>query len=98
MTLAVHLRLEAEADLEEAAAWYERQREGLGQEFLDEALNAFHAISENPHLFPLVHRRTRRVLMRRFPFGIYYRVESDVLVVVAVMHASRHPRHWKRRV
>lgn len=97
MTLTVHLRPEAEADPEEAAAWYERQRAGLGQEFLAEALAAFDAISENSALYPVVHRRTRRLLMRRFPFGIYYRVGTHVLVVVAVLHGSRHPRHWQTR-
>ena len=97
MTLRVHLRPEADADLEEAAVWYERQRAGLGQEFLDEALAAFDAISGNPALYPVVHRRTRRALMRRFPFGIYYQVETDLVVVIAVMHGSRHPRRWQLR-
>ena len=53
MSLTVHLRPEAEADLEEAATWYERQRKGLGQDFLDEALSTFEAISENPNIYPV---------------------------------------------
>ena len=97
MTLPVHLRPEAEADLEDAAAWYEKQRAGLGQDLLDEALAAFDAISGNPALYPVVHRRTRRALMRRFPFGIYYQVEADLVVVIAVMHGSRHPQRWQSR-
>ena len=97
MTLTVHLRPEAEADLEEAATWYEGQVAGLGEEFLNEALAAFDAISENPALYPVVHRCTRRALMRRFPFGIYYRAETNLLVVVAIMHGSRHPRRWQTR-
>ena len=57
----------------------------------------FEAISERPALYPMVHRQTRRALMHRFPFGIYYRVETALLVVVAVMHGSRHPRRWQSR-
>jgi plasmid stabilization system protein ParE len=97
VSLTVHLRPEAEADLEDAAAWYERQREGLGQDFLDEALSTFENVSENPDIYPVVHRGTHRAVIRRFPFGVYCRAEKDSLVVVAVMHGSRHPRRWKQR-
>jgi hypothetical protein len=38
VSLEVHLRPEAEADIEEAARWYEKQREGLGQDVMDELL------------------------------------------------------------
>ena len=96
MSLPVHIRPEAEADLEDAAAWYERQREGLGQDFLDESQRTFDHISENPRLYPMLHRETRRAVVRRFPFGVFYKVEEASIVVVAVMHASRHPKQWKQ--
>ncbi len=97
MNRAVRLREEAEEDLAAAALWYERQREGLGHEFLDEALSAFHLVAEQPLRYPVVHRNTRRALMTRFPFGIYFRVEQPQIVVVAVIHGSRHPRRWQGR-
>lgn len=97
MTLEVRLRPEAEEDLSDAAAWYEEQLTGLGQEFLDRVLFAFESIAERPRMYPTVHRRTRRALMHRFPFAIYYRIEKDSIVVVAVMHGSRDPRLWKER-
>ncbi|MCU0835671.1 MAG: type II toxin-antitoxin system RelE/ParE family toxin [Chromatiaceae bacterium] len=97
MTLRVHIRPEAEADLEEAAAWYERQREGLGQDFLDESERTFDQNAENPLLYPVLHREARRAVVRRFPFGVFYRVEEASIVVVAVMHGSRHPKQWKQR-
>jgi plasmid stabilization system protein ParE len=98
MTLEVCLRPEAERDLLEAASWYEEQQSGLGHRFLDEALKAFAAIAEKPSLYPIVHRNTRRLLIHRFPFGVYYRVEVEVVVVIAIMHGSRDPRTWQRRV
>lgn len=97
MNGAIRLREEADEDLAAAASWYEQQRTGLGHEFLDEVLSAFQLITRQPLIYPIVHRNTRRVLMRRFPFGIYYRVESAHVVVLAVMHGSRHPRHWQSR-
>jgi len=97
MTLEVRLRLEAEQDLSDAAIWYEQQLTGLGNQFLDEVQVAFSSISEAPLMYPFVHRNTRRALIHRFPFGIYYRVENTAIVVLAVMHGSRDPRRWKVR-
>ncbi len=97
MTLELRLRPEAELDLAEAALWYEEQGSGLGHQFLDEVLAVFSTIAEAPLMYPIVHRSTRRALIHRFPFGVYYRVETTVIVVVAVMHGSRNPHRWKSR-
>jgi plasmid stabilization system protein ParE len=98
MTVAVRLRPEAEQDLADAAAWYEEQLPGLGNKFLDEVLSTFSAIAEAPLRYPILHHDTRRALIHRFPFGIYFRAESTAIVVLAVMHGSRNPRRWKTRV
>ena len=97
MTLEVRIRPEAELDLADATLWYEERRSELGRQFLDEAASTFSLIAETPHLYPIVHRNTRRALMHRFPFGIYYQVEATAVVILAVMHGSRHPHRWKRR-
>ena len=97
MTVEVRLRPEAERDLEEAAAWYEEQRQGLGQEFLDEAAATFSAIADMPQMFAVIHRGTRRALMQRFPFGVFYQIDDEGALVVALLHGSRHPKRWKNR-
>lgn len=97
MTLEVRLRPEAELDLADAALWYEEQRPGLGHQFLDEVLSVLSTIAESPLMYPVVHRNTQRALTRRFPFGVYFRVETTAVVVVAVMHGSRNPHRWKSR-
>ena len=97
MTGKVRLRKEAESDLATAASWYEEQRTGLGQEFLDAALETLHSIAKFPSMYPVVHKSTRRALISRFPFGLYYREDEPHIVVLAVMHGSRHPNRWKQR-
>ena len=97
MTFELRLRPEAEREFADAALWYEEQGLALGHQFLDEALAAFSTITETPLMYPIVHRNTRRTLIHRFPFGVYYRVETSTIVVVAVMHGSRNPRSWKSR-
>ena len=97
MTSVVRLREEADRDLTAAALWYELHRPGLGNDFLDEVSQALSSIAERPDSYPVVWRATRRALMNRFPFGIYFRVEPAEVVSVAVMHGSRHPRNWQKR-
>ena len=97
MNYTVHIRHDAELDLEETAFWYEKQRDGLGDEFLDEIQVTLRLMAENPSMYSVVHRHTRRALIKRFPFGIYFRIEQNSIVVVAVMHGSRHPKRWQKR-
>lgn len=97
MKLSVRIREEAEVDLSDAASWHEQQRVGLGQKFLDQALSVMACLPENPDQHPVVHNRVRRALLGRFPFGLYYRLESEFILIYAVMHARRHPRTWQSR-
>jgi len=97
MTFAIRLRAEAENDLQNAAVWYESQRLRLGHDFLDAVEELFVRISENPLQFPILHRGTRRALLSRFPFGVFFRVQDQTLIVLAVMHASRNPIRWRDR-
>ena len=93
----VHFRPDAETDVADAAAWYENQRKGLGTEFLDEILATCSSISENPKMYPVLHRETRRAIIHKFPFSIFYRIENGLVSIVAVMHGSRDPDKWKKR-
>ena len=87
----------AAADVEDAYRWYEAQRPGLGEEFLAGVKIVIESMTANPELFPVVHRETRRALLRRFPYGLYYRIVDDQIVVVACMHGRRDPRQWQSR-
>jgi plasmid stabilization system protein ParE len=95
----VVVRPAAAADIEDAFLWYERQREGLGSEFLDALRGTMDLVLVHPEAFPVLHRETRRVLVqRRFPYGLYFRVDGDVVLLVACMHAKRHPRRLRSRL
>ena len=87
----------AAAEVEEAHRWYEPQRKGLGEEFLAAVETALVSISNHPEAAPIVHRDVRRLLLKRFPYGIHYRLVEGSAVVVACFHAKPHPRAWKAR-
>jgi plasmid stabilization system protein ParE len=91
------VRPAAAADIDEAFLWYEGQRQGLGRGFLAAANTLVDAIAEHPLRYPVVRRNTRRALLRRFPYAIYFRIYDEVIVVVACMHGRRNPRRWQVR-
>ena len=91
------VRPAAAADIEDAYHWYENQRAGLGDEFLELVGQSLSAIQEHPARYAVIHRDTRRAFLRRFPYGVFYRARADAVVVVACMHARRDPRRWQSR-
>jgi plasmid stabilization system protein ParE len=78
--------------------WYESQRQGLGEEFLAAPASIRDRILDHPQGYPVLHRTTRRALLpRRFPYGLFYRIDGEAIVIVACLHARRDPRQWRRR-
>ena len=81
----------AKDDLEIAFAWYEDQRRGLGFEFLDCLEAAIETIIQMPKLYPEQYDNFRRTLVRRFPFSIFYTIESKEIVVHSIFDNRQDP-------
>ncbi|MBI5505976.1 MAG: type II toxin-antitoxin system RelE/ParE family toxin [Deltaproteobacteria bacterium] len=94
MILRLRFTERAARDLEKQYLWYELRRRGLGDEFFASAISAFRSIQTNPSIYPLARPKIRRAPMPRFPFGVFFAVSSDEVVVLAVVHGRRHPRLW----
>jgi plasmid stabilization system protein ParE len=97
VTLPVVWIPEADADLKEAFAWYESRHPDLGMRFALAVEAAVEVITRSPPAFQIVHSEIRRVGVRRFPYGLFYKVESNRVVVIACMHGKRSPKRWKLR-
>ena len=93
----VVFHVEAEAELISAAARYETHRSGLGLEFILEVERATRALVSYPKIGHRFSRRLRRVLVRRFPYGLLYRIDADAIRIVAVAHVRRRPGYWRHR-
>jgi len=89
---------EAEAELIEAAAFYEAQLTGLGGRFLRDFDATLAEVQASPRRWAVVTGDLRSHSMRRFPFAIYYRSYDDELRILVVKHHSRHPDYWRRRL
>jgi len=70
--LPIALSIAVHEDLDQAAEWYEEQRRGLSDALLLDVEAALEAIRERPNSFPAVGARTRRALLKRFPYAIYF--------------------------
>ena len=94
----------AEAELREAVALYETARSGVGQRFLEVVDSRLQVICRYPERFErLAIRRLRQeirraLILKRFPYSIIFRVEEQEIVVIAVAHAKRRPRYWRKRL
>lgn len=98
MSLLVIVRPEAEADLTAAKAWYETHRQGLARKFRLRVAEAFERISNMLELHAELYNGVRRSFIQQFPYAVFYRVEENRVVVIAVLHTRRDPKRWKRRV
>ena len=88
----------AAADIEDAYRWYEARRTGLGDSFLASIQISVGSIQENPGKYPVIHRNTRRALVRRFPYGLFFVEGSEQIVAVACFHVRQDPRRWDSRI
>ena len=93
----LEIRPQARGDIEATYAWYEQQRVGLGRDFVRAVDTSLAAVREHPEMYAHVHGETRRATVPGYPYGVFYLAERGVVVVLAVTHHKRHPRHWRRR-
>ncbi len=97
MKLPVHFTPEAEADLEEAALWYERRAEGLGKDLVARVREVLTLIRTSPQLFPEAAEGVRRAPVKRFPYSLFYRDGPERIEVICVFHNRRDPSLWQLR-
>ena len=98
MSYELLIRRQAKADMRRAARWYEHQLLGLGREFVAEVDAVLDRVVENPFQYQAIHHDIRRALPRRFPYGVFYRIEGNDIVVFAIVHLHRDEDSWQDRL
>jgi hypothetical protein len=99
----VRVHAAAAEEAAEAAAWYEKERPGLGREFERAVEAALDLLEEE--MVPLVSvpgtagtRGVKRLLLRRFPYAVIVRESAAEVVVIAFAHGARGPGYWRGRL
>ncbi len=95
---SIRFTKEALFDIEEIVLWYEEQREGLSFDF-ELCLEAeISAITRTPQAFQKKYKTVKVRFIKRFPYGIHYVIQPNLVVVIGVFHTSRSPKNWSKRI
>src|SRR6516162_7231801 len=89
---------DAETELDDAMAYYEARRTGLGLSFQAEVERVVQLIQQDPQRWA-VYKNTafRRHLLKWFPYAVYYLELDHCIWIAAVAHHKRKPGYWSRR-
>lgn len=97
MAYRVSIRGLAQADAREAQRWYREIRKDLARDFRERMKACVAVIQSDPLRPALIADGVRYVPMIRFPYGIFYLVLDDEIVIIAILHHRRNPEIWKQR-
>jgi toxin ParE1/3/4 len=87
----------AVAEFDEAAVWFDQRLLGLAAVFRSEVETSLRSIQQNPYSGRLLDKGRRRRLVGKFPYAIIYRIDPEVITVLAVAHQRRRPDYWRTR-
>ncbi|MDZ7657650.1 type II toxin-antitoxin system RelE/ParE family toxin [Fodinibius sp.] len=95
--MIIKFHSEARKEFFKAADFYENQVVGLGDIFIDEVENVLEVIQQYPLSGKKITTTERRFLVSRFPYGIIYTVEDDLITIFAFMNLRQKPGYWESR-
>jgi plasmid stabilization system protein ParE len=88
----------AEADIVDAAVWYDTQARVIREKFLSSLYATLDVIERHPRQYQTFHGQVRRVIVRGFPYVLLYIAGDDAVNVLACFHTSRDPKRWQDRI
>ena len=94
----LHFKPQVYDDIQIVHDWYEEQRIGLGEDFLLALEESYAKIRQTPKIYQVIYKHIRRNLVRKFPYGIFFIIEEDKIIVIAVLHTKRKPSDWITRI
>lgn len=91
MKYDISLQSEALIEIQEAFAWYEEQKEGLGDELLEEIEACYEKLSFYPERYSYINSNYRRIKTDRFPYLLVYEFEGTDIIITSFRHIKRKP-------
>ena len=88
----------AKLELDDAVEYYNLQVQGLGNRYKGEAKSTIKRIGIFPTAWMEVKPEIRRCIMHKFPYNIYYSIQDDTILILAIAHQHRKPDYWINRV
>jgi plasmid stabilization system protein ParE len=84
----------AEYDIEQAFEWYELQKSSLGNSYKTNILKAMESIQKNPFKVQVRYKDVRIFFLKKFPYGIHFNINENIILIIAVFHTSKNPNRW----
>ena len=95
----LRIRIFAQKDADDIFEYYSNLNSSRALRFLDSLSSELEAITKNPESFQLKYKNTRVRYLKKFSFGIHYRVmDKEFIEILSIIHTNRNPEIWKRRV
>jgi toxin ParE1/3/4 len=98
MAFEVVVKPQAWFDLVGAMLWYDSKRQNLGREFFNDFEVAIERIKTNPNAFREIMPEVKRILIKRFPYKVFYTVTENTIYIIGVAHAQRSNTFVKKRL
>lgn len=97
MSFVVRFTVDSKIDVDDAVDWYRRKNPALGTRFARAVDNTLDSIETMPTSFAKVDEFVRVAKVRKFPYGIYFELDGDEVLIFCVCHLSRDSKFWKSR-
>lgn len=88
----------AQSQYREAHRWYEAVQAGLGEQFANQVDEAIQRLVRNPAQFKIAAKQYRRILLKRFPYEMFFELDDDHIVIYSVFHTSQNPKRWEAQL
>lgn len=96
-TKPLEIHPSALAELKSALSWYLERNQTAADKFAVELDRAMELLVAAPRRWPTGEHGSRKFVLRRFPFAIFYREKEAAVQVLAIAHGHRRPGYWKDR-
>jgi toxin ParE1/3/4 len=94
----IELSNEAEIDFDKSYEFYTLKSEKNSDNFYKSINSALNKICKSPSVNPKIYKEIRKLVLKKFPFVIYYQIDEMVIRIIAIFHTSRNPNIWLDRI
>ena len=94
----VELSDDAENDFDKSYRHYSEISKTIAENFFHQVNISLEGIKDGPKSFPLIYQNTRKCIVKKFPFVIYFQFDEALIKVIAIFHTSRNPVIWNERI
>ncbi len=85
-------------DLDEAMLWYESEQTGLSLRFFNAFEKTIKGVKKNPYAFLEISPHIKRVLIKKFPYKVFYTISDRTIIILGVCHAKRSNAYLRKRL